>query len=181
MALPVFASGSKVRASVLAQLVAELQNLFNDTLKVVKPSNTSRTSTTTLAADPHMVIALEANTTYDFEIRAYWSGAAAGDISFAMAFPASSSVTWGGIRLVVSASPTGDADFGIFIAPTSAVSAINAGGVGGDQMSLITGTVVVGATPGNLTLWWAQGTSSGTATILWARSTMVARRYRSAP
>jgi hypothetical protein len=180
MALPTFASGTKVRASTLTALVTELQNLYSDTLKVAKTGDTTR-ATSSMSIDPHLSLSLLASTTYDFDLALYHNAPSANDIQFAMSFPSGASVTWGGVRLASGASSvTGEGDFGVYIAPTSSTSAIAAGGTGGDQLSIIRGTIVLGVTPGALALFWADNSGSGSVTLR-NRSTMRAHRYRAAP
>lgn len=181
MALPTFASGSRVRASALTALVAELQNLFSDTLKVIKPADSPARTNNTLAVDPDLSLALLASTSYDFTFKVFYGSNATADIQFAVAFPTGAAVTWGGQRIVTAASPSGDMDAGIYVAPTSAVSPIAAAGTGGDTLIMIEGTIVTGVTAGNVTLWWAQNTTNVSGAIVRARSTATARRIRSAP
>lgn len=181
MALPVFTSGVRVRASQLAALVTELQNLFNDTLKVVKGANSPAKTNNTLAADPDLFLALAASSTYIFRAAIYHNSGTTPDIQFAMAFPASSTITWGGVRLVTTAALTGDADFGVYTAPTSATSAISAAGTASDQLTIIEGTINTSTTPGNLQLYWAQATTTASNTFVLARSSMTAWRVRTAP
>lgn len=182
MTLSNVAAGVRLRASVVNTWLAEINNLSADLPEIVKSGATSRNSSgtgATLTADPHLTLPLLANTTYTFELFLMHNTPAAVDIQFAMAFPSGASCSWGAVRLVSTvAAATGDADLGGYGSATSAVSNVVAGGTGADQLCLIQGSVQVGATPGNLVLYWAQGTSSASNATLGARSWMKARRQR---
>lgn len=179
--LPSVAAGSRLRASVVQAWIDEINNINGDRTMVIKGSNSTRSTAntgSTLTADPHLTAPVLASTTYKFDIMVYHRSPTAADIKFSLDFPAGSSITWGAVRMVTSATLTGDFDAGVYIAPTAQVSAISAGGTATDQMTLIQGTIVVGATPGNLTLWWAQDTANASDTTLWARSSLELRRQR---
>ncbi|MCC7528276.1 MAG: hypothetical protein IT342_07125 [Candidatus Melainabacteria bacterium] len=117
---------------------------------VIKSSDTSRTSTTTLADDPHLSIALEANTTYHFSALFSINLVNSGP-KFKMTFvgPAGSTINWGanfnGIEFVSGSGGTSQA--------STAVE-------GGDNSAVCTGSITLGSTAGNLTLQWAQNNSS---------------------
>lgn len=167
----VFYAGQRLRAS-------DLQGLIDDFPKRVKLNDTTRISTATLAADPELTLTLKAGYTYDFTVKVFYGSGSVPDINFAMAFPAGSAITWGGIRIVSGASPTGDMDAGVYTAPTSAVSSIAAAGTGGDTIIKIEGTIVMPVTDGDITLWWTQNTLTASNTTVYKRSTISAVRYR---
>lgn len=141
-------------------VVTVLQAMLPDI--AVKSSNTSRTSTTTLTADPHLVIALEANATYDFDMELLYNGGTNGssDLKYGFTGPAGYAMTLGNISVTIPA--------GVGIGGGTQATTFVTGSVGTSSplMTRVTGTVTTSSTAGNLTLTWAQNTSSGTATTL---------------
>jgi len=129
-----------------------------------KTSDTSRSSTVTLTADPDLTLAVLANTTYEVE---------------ALLLPNSASATPGfGLGQTVPAGASGR--FG-------ASSWTEVSGSGGDSFDqagstgltiaaatttwvLYKGVLVVGGTAGSFTITWAQAVSNATATVLKAGS-----------
>lgn len=170
MAPTPFYVGQKLRASTL-------QDLLDDNLRIAKASSLPRTSAT-LSADSELALTLKASYTYKLMIGAYFLAAVAGDIQFALSVPAGSTFPFGGLRMVdSSAGLVGDVDPGAYDSATSGSSALTAGGTGLASFALLTATVVVGGTPGAVTLLWALKAASGTTT-LYAGSWMTAERFR---
>lgn len=166
-----FYVGQKLRAS-------NLQDIIDDHLAVAKPIDTPFISDNSLNNDPHLVLALKANYTYIVDITAYSNSATTADIQFALAFPAGASTPFGALRLVSSASVTGDLDPGGYALATSGTSNVVAAGSGLVNMQILRATVLMGATAGNLTLMWAQSASVASNTTLYAGSSMTAKRIR---
>lgn len=161
----------KLRAS-------DLQDILDDNPRVFKYNDTVRISNAVLAADPELTLHLKGGYSYDFEFRVFYGSGAVPDIQFSVAFPSGAAVTWGAQRIVTGASPSGDIDAGVYIVPTSAVSTIGAAGTGGDTLITISGSIVMPSTDGDITLWWAQNTSTASNTTVEKRSTVSAKRYR---
>jgi hypothetical protein len=119
----------------------------------LKTSDTARTNTTTLADDPHLSIALEANTTYHFSALFTINLGNSGP-KFKMTFvgPAGSTISWGAN---INNNEFHSASGGTSQAFTSVE--------GGDSSAVCTGSITLGSTAGNLTLQWAQNSSSSQA------------------
>jgi hypothetical protein len=73
MAVPTFTVGQVLTAALVNQWLASRA--------AVKGSNTSRSSTTTLADDPHLTLAVDANCIYVLELGLLYDGATAGDLA----------------------------------------------------------------------------------------------------
>lgn len=128
---------------------------------IVKPSDTARASTTTTAADPALVAPVAAGRKYTFEIILFVIGDGANDVKFAMSIPAGASVVYTAAELSGASSEVknDETDTGIF----------HLGGTGwpADAIPfLISGTLVVDTTAGDLELEWAQFASGATATTV---------------
>jgi hypothetical protein len=138
----------------------------------LKSSGTPRTSTTTMTADPDLSVPVAANAKYDVEMTLVYNGAAtgSGDLKFQLAGP--SGATFAGMFTGI-ANPLATAVNSVTLSTTQ-VSYGN--GTGNPLPCKVSGTLFTSATPGSLTLNWAQNTSSGTATTLMTGSKLSARR-----
>lgn len=139
---------------------------------VRKAADESVTSSTTLQDDNELTFTIAANEIWTYQI---WLkiavGALAADGKYAITVPAGATKVDGILTLDVAA--------------TGGVGNLNAFGGGGGAFAvdntfetnlLINGTVSNGATPGSVTLQWAQNASSATATTVKAGSFLVAHR-----
>ncbi len=169
MAIPVWTPGQVLAASDV--------NRWFVPAAVFKPSNTSRVSTTTLANDPDLVLPLEANAVYKMELTAYYDADTAGDLKVGWAAPAATSIVEVAMGLTIGAATGIDDQVYGGPADSSPWMAIY-GGIGAGVLAglFVAGTVTTAGTAGNLTLQWAQGTSSATATILHAKSNLYLQR-----
>lgn len=132
-----------------------------------KAADTSRNSTTTVTDDPDLLFAVAANEVWDFEAHLFVISAdATPDFKFTCTGPSGSTVTYAGIRQDDSGNATS-------IAATAGgtTTLVN---MGSSQLNIITisGTCTNGATPGNLSIQWAQNVSNATNTTLKAGSFM---------
>lgn len=150
--------------------VTVLQAMLPDA--AVKSSATSRSSTTTLTADPHLVVALEANATYDFDLDLSYNGGTNGssDLKFGFTGPAGYAMTFGTLLVAIPAGATlgGGTQASTLVSGTVNTST--------PLYARVSGTVTTSSTAGNLTLTWAQNASSGTATTLTTGSKMRVKR-----
>jgi hypothetical protein len=145
---------------------------------VRKASDESVTSSIALQSDDELLVAIGANQTWLIEFTIFYQGATAGDIRTALNAPAGAAGTFGKHALAIGATTT-EGDFGAFaVADLTDTGAVQSGAAGaGTRVLLVMRAIVVnGANAGNVTLRWAQGTSSGTATIIKADSYLEARR-----
>ncbi|WP_171115529.1 hypothetical protein [Streptomyces sp. N502] len=115
--------------------------------KAIKDADTPRASTITPAADPDLTLEVEANSTYDVECVAVWTNGGGG-MRMTWIAPAGATMTW-----------TDNDGVGV-VGPTGVVTFASATG------TTLKGTLVTGATAGNLTLSWAQNTSNTADTVL---------------
>jgi hypothetical protein len=165
MAIPTWTPGE-----VLAS--ADVNSWFVP-LAAVKASDTSRTSTTTLANDPDLTLAVAANCTYVFDMYLDFEGDTTGngDLKWKWAVPASTTMRFGIAYSTTSPAVSVSNSF----TQASTVSAAS-NGAGTLQGLSARGTIVTSAAAGNVVLQWAQNTSSGTATIVHAQSHLYAFR-----
>jgi hypothetical protein len=150
--------------------VTVLNGMLPDT--AVKSSPTSRASTTTLTADPHLVVSLEANAVYDLDIDLAYNGGTNGssDLKFGFTGPSGFTMSFGAWLVSI---PAGTASSGGTQGTTLTSGSV---GTGTPLAARVSGTVATTGTPGSLTLTWAQNTSSGTATTLTTGSKMRVKR-----
>lgn len=142
---------------------------------VVKPSNESIASSTTLQNDDHLLLPVSANTMYFIQGMFIISGAESADMLFQWSVPSGATFNW--VSDTLGSGSTTSA--------TGQVSRTSQGNTNqpafGLIASLITvvpikGFLVVGSTGGVLRAKWCQNSSSGTATIMRAGSYLMARR-----
>jgi hypothetical protein len=133
---------------------------------VIKGSDTSRTTNTTLTDDPDLSIALEANTTYHF-YALFTLNQGGGQPGFKMTFvgPSGSTISW-------SATIDSGNNYYAGAGGTSQGSSLTSGGHG----VVCTGSIVVGSTAGNLKLQWAQNTSHANAATIKATALLATIR-----
>ncbi|WP_413757213.1 hypothetical protein [Streptomyces sp. MMBL 11-3] len=121
-----------------------------------KTADQSKTSTTTLGNDTHLVLPVVANATYSLFLLCIFSGSTTGDIKFDWTVPSGTVLRW--------ADQTGtsglNSDVDVYSAPG-----------GTTQVAFqIWATVVTSSTAGNVQFRWAQNASDATATIVRANS-----------
>jgi hypothetical protein len=146
---------------------------------VVKPSNTSRASTTTITADPALTVNLAAGALYEVRCMVFYSGVNAGGyLQWNWTAPATGFFVY----LATYAIQGGGADQG-YSASVAGVE-LAAGSTGGPAWTSGTGVIwsaymtglASGGTGGPLTFNWAQAASNGTATVVQANSYLIAQR-----
>lgn len=126
-----------------------------------KASPTGREGTTTYSADPHLVLAVVANATYEVRVDIAIqdnNGGFKGRISFPSG------------TFMFQRQPV-----------ASPLEVYTHSGLSGGEYPIntgakVTGLLFVGGTAGNVTLDWAQYVSSGQTTYLWTGSSMTLRR-----
>lgn len=142
---------------------------------VVKPSNESIASSTTLQNDDHLALPMSASTIYFIQGMFIISGAEAADMKFQWAVPSGAVFNW--VSDTLGSTITGSA--------TGQISRTSQGNTSQPAFGLVASTqtvvpfkglIVVGSTGGVLRAMWSQNSSSGTATVMNAGSYMMARR-----
>lgn len=162
---PVITAGMALTSALLQSMLT--QSAF-------KASGTSRTSTTTLTADPDLSVPLAASATYDFEMDLVYNGGTNGssDLKFGFTGPSGYAMNFGAFIVSI---PAGVASVGGTQVTTTASGTV---GAGTPLAVRVSGAVTTSLTAGALTLTWAQNTSSGTATTLMTGCKMRARRVK---
>jgi len=174
-AYPTIAAGQRLTASLLRSM---------QTQTVRKTADTSRSATTTLTADPHLVITLEANAVYTMDGWIKYDGPTAGDLTISFTAPSGclgEYTSWGAGNGVVGATstPTLQQDVqdvrGYLIrTETNDIQASRGFGCLGTGITPLTlrlnGTIRNSSTPGTYSFNWAQTTSNATATTLYTDS-----------
>lgn len=151
-----------------------------------KTSDTSVTSNTTVSADPHLSLPVVANGIYEIEGIFFFTSATTGStpaVKLAIDAPSGAAGWW----TVDAPSTTSTADPDSVRTIATVIGAANTRSYGVSVVSsgtnpaigyICKGMLENGATPGNLSVQWAQANSSGTATVLkiysWIRLTRVA-------
>ena len=153
-----FLAGQEITAASLAFVIP---------LFAYKAAQTSVTSSTVLAADPDLSVAVAASGVYEVEMLLLnCSGGASGGLKFAFTVPAAS-----GGDYAVLANNLGGSDSIIDAGAWTAVSTANP-----NNGLLVKGTLATGAAAGSLALTWAQNSSNATATVVGAYSYLRARQ-----
>lgn len=165
-------AGQRLTGAQLNAIVTDADEVLN----VVKTANQTVNNSAVLVDDSELFIPVAALTTYVFTAMVLFTSGTTPDIKYGFTFPALATCQWGSVRLVSSASPTGDADFGSYSSATSGTSVVAAAGTGGDQIATVMGTLVVGATSGTLRLQWAQNTATASNTVVYLGSYLTANR-----
>jgi len=131
-----------------------------------KPSDTARTSTTTLAVDPSLQVSLQASTRYTVRGVIRFATAVAAGFRWSLDGPTVSAIDVN--RCMVEPAATAFSGVAIDTAYTTvqafAVAATSAG------IIRFEANILVGGSPGNFGFWWAQNTSSGSAATVLAGS-----------
>lgn len=136
-------------------------------LIAMKAGDTSY-STTTLTNDPELFVPLLANATYLLQAFLVYEGGTSGgsDLKAGWVVPSGASLRYTNIGTNASGGSTGSfagtQSSGTFTAQTS--------GAGTLRVVTIPGSVIMGATAGNVQMQFCQNTSNATATIVHAQS-----------
>lgn len=148
---------------------------IGETVVLRKPSSTSRASTTTLAADPHLSVNVVPGT-YTVDCFLTYDADTAADLKLGWFAPASTTGAWwpggsdsGNTTLAATARWGAPADFTTTSLPVAGV------GAGTIVACRPVGTAVVTGT-GQISLAWAQNASSVTPTIVRGQSWLQVRR-----
>ena len=167
MAAPVYATGDVPSASAVNQW-------FVNVTAAYKTATESVTSSTTLQDDDDLHVTVDASTVYDVSLVMFYDAATAGDIKVGFTYPASATGTF----IATGIDPAGSSSAGDVTASADIATAFNFGGIGtGTTVAAhIKGLLTVAGTAGTLQVQWAQVSSSGTATRVFADSYLTLRR-----
>lgn len=165
---PVLYAGRRLTSGLLASMLE---------LDAFKASDTTRTATTTTAADPDLTLTLEAAATYYIEIFIHYSAPSAELLKTQWTVPPGASglrSCWGVAQGVVGADPAGDGRFGIHAFSTDVVYGTRTSPTN-QSMVWETGNLTT-TSAGPVALAWAQNTSGASGVRVAAGSYMRARR-----
>jgi hypothetical protein len=138
---------------------------------VVKPTDESVTSSTTLQADNDLVLPVDANGTYRLDMYLDYEAASGGDLKMGFTFPAGLLMRYHLVGTDNSGNPyTGSTNI------QTSNPIVNGAGAAVLRGASFRGTVVTTGTAGNLTLTWAQNASNATSTIVHQYSHMMLTR-----
>jgi hypothetical protein len=141
---------------------------------VIKGATQAVPSSTTLVDDDALYVAVTANSTWMFAAMLAYTGAATGDgdLKFTFTSPSGSTLTW--IAFGYTTAGIGSSDMSLSAVGASGTTRTFGSDGSTELAGLAWGTLINGATPGNLQLEWAQNTSSATATNMLAGSYLTA-------
>jgi hypothetical protein len=125
-----------------------------------KTSDTTRTSTTTLTNDPHLVVPVDASAVYQFNCLLDYTSGATEDINVTFTAPSGATLDWNGAGYTgtdVQMWNGGNA---------AAVAVVFGGGNAARRFIDIKGMIQTSVTSGNLTLQWAQAVSGASSAVL---------------
>jgi hypothetical protein len=137
---------------------------------VVKSADESVTSTTTVQNDDHLVLPVLASTRYWLEAFLIYDGAVGGDIKLGWSFPSGATMRWYGGGMADSATVDNNAATNQFCSAINQTMPFGCFATANPDAVHIRGNLLVASTAGNMQLQWAQLTSSGTATKIYAES-----------
>lgn len=164
MALPAYSLGQTLT-------IADFNN-YLVTPTAWKASDTPRTNTTTQTADPDLSVPLNApNGIYQVKAIIFYQGAVGNNFANSWLIPSGATFThsiWHYFNSVPNVLPAWW--------PAGSVANGYCDGSSGRMYASYRGVCVMGGTAGSITLLWAQGTSSGTATVVAAYSHLMVRQ-----
>jgi hypothetical protein len=156
-----------VESSELNSNIRDNINSMGPHLIIRKPSDESVVSNITPQNDDHLKMTVGANEVWQCHWALIYDAGTAGDMRLTFTFPS------GRIDFsAIGADSSGTATFRRWNTATSPATPLDLVGPGGVICFDLFGVFANGATPGDLQLQWAQNTSSGTATVMKANSTL---------
>lgn len=156
-------------------LTAADLNQFGENIKgAYKTVTESVTSSTTLQADDVLTCAVIANAVYTVEMLLIYDADTAGDLKFQFTGPSGAGLQASVNFLGSGAATSSDDQF----QQMNIAAVFTCGGLGAGTRAvvLVKGLLTISTTAGNFALTWAQGTSSGTATNIFASSYLLLRQ-----
>lgn len=158
------AAGAKLRAVTLAAFNAERMPIT-----ARKTSNETVNGSAALQNDDELFCAVEASCVYHMELRISYTSGTTPDLKLGWTYPTGTTIRWSGVD-----SDTAGAVRIVGNLTEASVPAIC--GSGTDLMAVYTGMVIVGVNAGTLQLQWAQNTSTGSNSTVYAGSFLTIKR-----
>lgn len=168
--------GFKTFATDEVMDASEMTQYFVQQATVIKAADESVTSSTVLQNDNELILAVSANTDYWVECFLIYSADPAGDIKTDWDPPTGATFDWLADAITQSATATLDQ---VSRTSQTASGTPSHGGITNNSTYLVAlhkGVLQVAGTAGNLTLTWAQNTSSANASFIRANSTLIVTR-----
>lgn len=160
-------------------LTASDMNVWTVPIAVIKPSAQTRNTTTSVADDADLILAVAASTSYHIQGVIIYDGANMttgsdpGGLKYTFSLPAGATGQYFGAHQNQSGNFTGSYASNW----TDTVTAATQGtGLPNNTLVSISGVLQIAGTAGNLTFRWAQVNSSGTNTKVYAQSFLTAQR-----
>lgn len=142
-------------SGTLTWRTAPLSDFTGSSRAAYKTADTTRTATTTLADDPHLTLAVEANSIYIFNSRLFMTSPTTADFKYGFSVPSGGSMKW-----QMANNPSTD-----YYTEATSITRSTAGSPNTNTVAY-TGVIVTSSTSGEFTLQWAQDTSDAGNTIL---------------
>jgi hypothetical protein len=161
---PAWLAGMNITADLLAAMLP---------LSAWKTGTTSRSSTTSPAADPDLSLTVVSSATYIVDLSLVYDADTAGDLKYAWTIPSGGTLSLMAAAMLTGAAATFTDDQMIGLSNTGSFGGLGTGNNGG---ALLRGTLTTAGSGGTFSFNWSQNTSSGTATRLFAGCVLVARR-----
>ena len=161
---PVIQAGQRITAALLTSMMPQT---------VIKPSDETVTSSTTLQNDNDLSAPVAANASYIFEIYLDFEGGTQGssDLKLQLIGPSGTAIRYQIICGDTSGNPYVAGGQTQLTTPAAGTN-----GAGTFMALSMKGTVVTGSSAGTFQLQWAQHTSSGTGTIVHVGSSLMLTR-----
>lgn len=156
----------------LADVALAIRNLANALDKKAKRKSVDEpvNNSAVLQDDDELFIALGANATYEISGHLVFLAATSGvDAKVALTCPAGAAIAWSAIGMDPAVA-AGNNGAGTWTGSVASGGTVPVGVSSAYTPVLITGTIVVGATPGNLQLRWCQNTATASNLTLKAGS-----------
>jgi hypothetical protein len=165
---PTFLAGQRITASLLSSGLPQTAR---------KTADTSRASTTTATADPHLAFDVEASAVYAWHGWIKYFADPAADLMVDFTVPSGSLGEWNGFAAGSGTTTSSTVGYSLRTEANDVSQARNFYGTSdADHGAHLYGILRVSTTAGAFSLDWAQGTSSATATVLYTDSWLMLQR-----
>jgi hypothetical protein len=167
---PVLSAGHKVLGTEWDTILKFVQPLY-----VRKTADQTVTSSTTIGDDSQLLVAVDANATYEVWCHIIYTAGTVGDLKIGWSGPTSATFDW-----VIGGADAGSTAIGSTYRGANTISGTDvAGGPGSGNPAMVTrpsGVLITSSTSGTFKFRWAQGTSDATSTVVKSGSIMALRR-----
>ena len=155
-------------------LTAADMNAWAVPLYAEKTSGFTATSNTTLANDPHLVLAMAANAVYIIDMMLWYDGGSLGVSDLKASFTTPASTNWN--FHIIAQNGAGNDVSRLSWQNGSTPFIWGTEGTGTPRGVTVKGRIATAGTSGNLQWQFAQNTSSGTTTTVHSQSYLLLRR-----